>query len=294
MLFLFTFEPARGQTEPELAGLFASGRRYDHHIAWADLRHILRIPSNRWLLGLAFVGPLAYGSRVWIARLFIAKVEAAGYSLEIATVTGNMLSLLFETGFYLAILGGYVGDRWQRHDPRGRAWLGMLVVWLAIPFQMAVFLLPLRDLTFPAEAGLAGLTGAVFWNILFNPWVSGTFLIALLAIALLASDTPTRTALYTEVNLPEHRGTVTGFITVAVGLGLALGNWLSGLLLTYLGQFFPPPLNYAWALTLFQLWLLPAGWCYWRIAKHVAADRTAMQQTLRERATVSGPEPPAA
>ena len=290
LLYLFTFEPERGRAEPELVPLFEAGRTYDHRISRADLRRLWAVTSNRWLLLVAFVGPLAYGSRVWLARLFIAKVEAGGYSLETATITGNMFSLLFETGFYFAILSGYLGDRWQRHNPRGRARLGMGLVWLAIPFQIVVFLMPLRNLNFPTEANVPTLTGAVLWSLVSNPWVGSTFLVALLAIALLAGDSPTRAALYTEVNLPEHRGTVTGFMTIATGLGLALGNWLAGLTISSLAHFYAPPLNYALGLALFQLWLIPAGWCYYQISKSVAEDLARLKRTLSLRAE-SEPDP---
>jgi MFS family permease len=134
------------------------------------------------------------------------------------------------------------------------------------------------------------LTGAVLWSLVSNPWVGSTFLVALLAIALLAGDSPTRAALYTELNLPEHRGTVTGFMTIATGLGLALGNWLAGLTISSLAHFYAPPLNYALGLALFQLWLIPAGWCYYQISKSVAEDLAGLKRTLSLRAE-SEPDP---
>jgi MFS family permease len=284
LLYLFTFEPQRGQAEPELAALFQAGGSYHHHIQWADLGRILAIKTNRWLLSQAFIGTVGYGSWVWLSRLFIARLETSGHSLETATVAGNMLSLLFQTGFYSAILGGYLGDRWQQRHPGGRAWLSLIGIVTAIPFQVAVFFIPLRDLHFPEQADLFILTLSVLLSLVTNPWVATTFIVAVFAIALTSLDIPNQTALFSEVNLPEHRGTIAGLLTIMSGSGLALGSWLSGLTFTWLAPAYPSPLNYALGLALFQLFILPAGFCYYRVTKTAGPDIAHMRQVLRQRA----------
>lgn len=283
-LYLFTFEPERGQAEPELAALFKAGGTYQHRIHWADIRRILSSKTNRWLLSEAFIGPVGYGSWVWMSRLFIARLEASGHSLETATIAGNMLSLLFQTGFYFAILGGYLGDLWQQRQPGGRAWLSTIGILAAIPFQVAVFLIPFRDLNFPEQADLFILTISVLLSLVTNPWVATTFIVSIFAIALTSLDIPNQTALLTEVNLPEHRGTIAGMLLIMTGTGLALGSWLSGLLFTYLETYYASPLNYALGLALFQLFVLPAGFCYYQVTKTAGPDIAHMRQVLRERA----------
>ena len=287
IFYLFTFEPKRGQAEPELTTLFEAGDSYEHHIQWSDIRHIFSIKTNRWLFLQGFISLIGTGSLVWTSRLFIAKVALAGHSLETATVAGNLLSLFFQTGFYFAILGGHLGDRWQQRDPRGRAWLGMIGMWASIPFQIAVFFIPLQNLNFPEEAGLIPLLIASVVSIFVNPWIATTFIVALFAFGFLSLASPNLTALFTDVNLPEHRGTIAGLLAVSLGSGLALGNWLSGLTFAYLEPYLAQPLNFAVGLTLFQLFLIPAGFCYYQVSKTAGADIAAVKQMLTERATIS-------
>jgi MFS family permease len=287
LLYLFTFEPERGQAEPELAAIFSSGRRYTHRIHWTDLRQILANQSNRWLMLQVFIGTLASGSLIWMPRLFIARIEAAGYSLETATMAGNLLSLMFQVGFYFAILAGHLGDRWQRRRPDGRAWFCTFTVLATIPFQIGLFFIPLHGLALPDVGGMVAVTVATLINIVTNPWVAGAFVVALVAVAFYSADNPNRSALLTDVNLPEHRGTAVGLFTISTGLGLALGNLLGGLSFNYLESTFASPLNYVIGLSLFQLLLAPSAWCYYQLTKTAAGDIGRVKQTLANRAEPS-------
>ncbi len=289
ILYLFTFEPKRGQAEPELTKLFEDGQGYQYRIQWSDIRYILSIPTNRWLLTLTFIALLGYGSRVWHARLFIAKVQANGYSLETATIIGNFLALFFEFGFYFVVLGGYLGDRFQKRDLRGRAWLGMGALWLTVPFQMIIFFLPLQDLPFPDEPNFLVLLVPIIWSLFTTPSVTLTFVVALIGILIVAGDLPSRTAIFAEVNLPEHRSTVAGMITITSGISVALGNWLSGLVITNFASSLPEPTTYATGLALFHLFFIPAGYCYYRISRTVSQDITQMRTILRQRAELPQP-----
>ncbi len=286
-LYLFSLEPQRGRAEPELARIFESGRQYKHHIQQSDIRVILGRRSNRWLILQAFLATLAYGSLVWMPRLFISRVETAGYSLETATISGNLLSLLFQTGFYFAILAGHLGDRWQRRGRGGRARFCAITLLLAIPFQIAVFFVPLHGLTLPANDNVVPVALATLLAIVTNPWLFFAFVLALFAVAFSSADTPNRNALLTDVNLPEHRGTTVGFLAIAIGMGVAIGNASAGVLFEQLAVYFAPPLNYAIGLALFQLLLIPAGFCYYRLSKISASDIAAVKQTLANRAKLT-------
>lgn len=283
-LYLFTFEPERGRAEPELASVYAAGGKYKHHIEWRDIKHILTKRSNLWLMVQAFLATLVYGSLVWMPRLFIAKLEAQGYSLETATMSGNLLSLLFQTGFYFAILAGHLGDKWERRRPGRRAVLAMLATLAAIPFQIAVFFIPLHNFFLPDDGDVVSITLFTLLNIATNPWVGAAFVVALFAVAFSSADVPNRNALLSEVNLPEHRGTAVGLLAVAIGLGVALGNALTGLAFNILAQYFDSPDFYVVGLALFQLMLIPAGLSYYRLSKTAPADTTQVRQTLAERA----------
>jgi MFS family permease len=287
LLYLFTYEPERGRAEPALSKVFAGGSQYEHRIKLADLRQIFTTRSNVWLILQAFVSTLAFGSLIWRPRLFIARVESAGYDLETATIVGNMMSLLFETGFYFAVPAGHLGDRWQRRNPRARAIICTITSLSAVPFHIALFLVPLHGLTIPAEAGLGPIVLATLASFFTNGWVTAAFLLAIPAIALAVADGPNRSALMSDVNLPEHRGTVAGLNALAGGLGLALGNVLAGVVLTYLAHYFASPLNFAVGLSLFQIFFLPAGYCYYRAIKTTPGDMAAVKQTLARRAELT-------
>lgn len=288
LLYLFTFEPERGRSEPELARLFASGRKYEHRIRRQDIWQILSRRSNRWLMLQAFLATIGYGSLVWMPRLFIARLESAGYSLETATMSGNLLSLLFQTGFYFAILAGHLGDRWQRRRPDGRAWFCALMTWAAIPFQTALLFVPFYNLELPENGEIPAVVMATLISIVTNPWVAGAFILALIAVAFSSADVPNRSAILTDVNLPEHRGTAVGLLTISVGLGVALGTALAGLSFDMIAPALASPWNYALGLALFQLLFIPAGLAYYQLSKTTRHDIAWVKQTLAERAEMAG------
>jgi MFS family permease len=288
VLYAFAYEPKRGGAEPALASIFAGGGRYEHRIKLSDLRDILARRSNLWLILQGFLSTLAFGALVWRPRLFIARVEAEGYGLETATMVGNMLSLLFESGFYFGLVSGHAGDRWQRSNPRARAMICTVTSLAAIPFHVALFFIPLTGLAIPAQAGLAAVVLATLTSIVTNGWVAAAFGVALVAIALAVADGPNRSALITDVNLPEHRGTVAGLNTLAAGLGLALGSALAGVTFGSLSDHFGSPLNIAIGLALFQLFFLPAGLFYYLATRSTPGDIAMVERTLHERGQAAG------
>lgn len=284
VLYLFTLEPARGRAEPELASVYAAGRTYQHRIEWDDLRRLVNKPSNRWMIALSLLATIGYGSLPWMSRLFVSRVETAGYSLEIATMAGNLYWILFQLGVYGMLFTGYIGDRWQRRRLDGRVTLGTIGMLCSIPLSMVVFLLPMDGITLPETLDAVAVTGAVIQSVFTNASVWTLFSVSFIAFVMLSTDWPNRSALFSDVNLPEHRGTFVGIVSIATGIGLALGNTLTGVVFTYLGAYLPPPLNYAVGLCLFQLVFIPAGWCYYQLTRTVPADVEAVRQTLAERA----------
>jgi MFS family permease len=249
--------------------------------------------SNKWLILEGFIATLGLGAMIWLPRLFTAKVQAEGFGLETATVFGSTLSLVFQSGSYFAIPAGFLGDLWQRRSLRGRALLSTIGITAAVPFHIAFFLMPLGKLIIPEEKGMIQIALATLSAVFSNGTIALAFVVAVLASVLLAIDGPNRAALITDVNLPEHRGTVVGLAFLASGFGAALGNLLSGLFFTWLARFFDSPWHYAIGMSLFTLFLLPAGWCYYQVSKSSSEDILTVQQALAERASFQ-PEPPSA
>ena len=286
VLFVFSYEPRRGQSEPALARLFARAEGYQYRIALGDLRQILRRRTNLMLILQGLVATFAGGSLIWMPRLYIARVEALGYPLETATVVGNLLALLLQMGFYFAVVGGHWGDLWQRRTLRGRTLLCTITLLSAIPFLMALFFWPLPALDIPDQGSVSLIMLATLTSIFTNGWVAGAFVLALVGIALLAVDAPNRAALLIDVNLPEHRATVAGITILTSGIGAALGNALAGVLFTYLAAIFPAPQNYAVGLAVFQLFFLPAGLLYFQMMRTVGPDIVAVRTILAERGKI--------
>ncbi|MEM7118494.1 MAG: MFS transporter [Chloroflexota bacterium] len=284
LLYFFTKPPQRGQAEPELTAVFAANKRYEHRITLADLPHIWARRSNRWLLSQRLFLSLALGSTIWIPRWAIARVEAEGFALETATIVGNFFIILFNVGSLLAVLAGHLGDRWQQKNPFGRVNLALIGLLGSIPFFIILFFLPLRDIAISDNDSIAQLALTILLSVFTNPYVALAFVVAFIAVTLFSAEPPNWAALITDVNLPEHRGTIIGLSRLFSAVGNASSVSLTGFLITYLTAQFTPPLNYAVGLALFQLLVLPAGLCYFGVRKYVVMDKTAVRTLLTQRA----------
>jgi MFS family permease len=286
ILYFFTVEPQRGQAEPELEPLFAAGKNYQHRIRFQDIRLILSRRTNRWLIVQGFFLSLAYGSTTWIPRWAIARVQAEGYGLEAATLIGNLFVTLFGVGGFLAIPAGHLGDWWQRRNPRGRAIMGGAGLIASVPFFIALFFIPFKGVIIPADGTMIEIAWAVLISIISNGWVALAFMAALLGVALYSAEPPNWAALLTDVNLPEHRGTVVGMSRLSRAVANAISVGTTGAIITSLTAEFGTPTNYAIGLSLFQLIVIPAGLCYIAIARAAPREITAVKQTLSQRAQI--------
>jgi MFS transporter, Spinster family, sphingosine-1-phosphate transporter len=284
--YLFAYDTPRGASEPELASLFDEGGEYEHRIQPSDLRHLADRRTNVWLVLQGFTAQFVFGSLVWLPRLMQAKLEDQGFTQATAVTVGSLFASLFQIGAVLSILGGWLGDRWQRRDPRGRALLSMIGILAGIPFYVVLFFMPLR-LDLPPDAGAGAGAGAILRGIVTEPTIGLTLLVSLFALALTSINSPNWFALIGDVNPPEHRGTIYGIGNLVNGAGRGIGNGLVGVAFGALAGSFPPPLNYAIGLAAFQAFFLPTGWCYWRAAKSSPQDVAAVRALLRERAAAA-------
>ncbi len=281
--YLFTYDIRRGQSEPQLAAIFADGGEYEHRITAADLPGIAARRSNLWLVLQGLTAQVAFGSLVWLPRLFQAKAEHQGYAQDTAIVIGSVFAVLFQLGGVLSIIGGLVGDRLQRRTPRGRALVAAVGILAAVPLYVALFFAPFR-IDVSDGAGSGEVMGGVLRSVLTEPSVGASFLIALLALALTSANSPNWFALLADVNPPEHRGTVYSAGNLANGLGRAAGNGLTGPVVRALTAALPPPLNYALAMALFQIFFIPTGLMYYFASRTCPDDIQDVRRLLDERA----------
>ena len=287
--YLATFDTQRGRSEPALEHLFDEGGSYEWEIDASDVPDLLARKTNRWLILQGFTAQIAYGSLVWVPLLYQAKVSAEGYSLAIATTVGSLFGAIFQLGGLTSILAGHLGDRMQRRNRRARALISAVGITGAIPFFLAFFFVPLRGLEIPTDDGTLAIVVATLQAVVTNPWVAASFFLSLGALSFTGADSPNWFALITDVNLPEHRGTVFGLGNLVNGVGRSIGNGLTGLAANLLARSFAQPLNFAIGLALFQVFFVPTGYCYWRASKVCEADMDDVQATLQARADARTP-----
>lgn len=283
MLYLLTYEAPRGYREPELAKLHAAGG-YDYRIEARDVPTLLERPTNKWLILQGLTAQFAYGSLIWVPLLYTEKIIAEGYDAVTATKVGGLFGAIFQLGGLFSILAGWLGDRMQRRSLSGRAVISTIGILGAIPFFLAFFFIPLRGLEVTANGSTATLIPEVLNAIVTNGWVAAAFFTSLGALAFTSADSPNWFALISDVNLPEHRGTVFGLGNLANGVGRASGNGLVSVLAGGIERAFPPPLNWAIGLAGFQLFFLPTGWMYAKAAATSPDDIREVRGILENRA----------
>ena len=287
IFFLFADEPERGQAEPELAPVFAAGETYQSRIVFSDLAKILKQTTNRWLLAQSFFFSLAYGSTIWIPRWAIARVQAEGFDLEMATIIGNLFVAMFSVGGFFSIAAGDIGDRLQRRSVRKRPFLAAFSLLVSIPFFIALFFIPFHNVTVPANGNILQIVWSVSTSLVTNGWVLLAFFVALIATSLQATDPPNWAAMLTDLNLPEHRGTIIGFTRLARAIGNAISVSLAAFVFQWLAPIVGEPDNFSFGLALFQLLVIPVALCYIGVIRSIIKDRRAIQNTLQKRAQES-------
>jgi MFS family permease len=242
--------------------------------------------TNVWLVLQGLTAQATFGSLVWLPLLFQAKAEQQGYPQATAIQVGALFATLFQLGGVLSIVGGLIGDRWQRRNPGGRAMVAAIGVLGGIPLYLVLFFAPFK-IDVPRDGGFAAVAGATLASVVTQPTVAVAFLTAVLALALTSANSPNWFALIADVNPPEHRGTVYSLGNLVNGVGRAAGNGLVGVVFGALARSFGPPLNIAAGLALFQAFFVPTGIMYWRAAKTAPRDIETVQELLRERAPAS-------
>jgi MFS transporter, Spinster family, sphingosine-1-phosphate transporter len=279
--YLFTQTIHRGQSEPQLAGVFAAGEDYDYRISRADLPVIARRRTNIWLVLQGITAQLVFGSLVFLPRLIQAKAEQLGHTEEVAIQIGSLYSTLFALGGALSVVGGLVGDRLQRRTKRGRALVAGIGVLGGIPFYLVVLFAPLR---IELEDGRDSVVLAVLRSIVTEPVMAASLLTAIVALALTSANSPNWFALITDVNPPEHRGTVYSLGNLANGIGRSAGTWLAGRTFEALARSMPPPMNFVVGIVAFQVFFIPTGIMFLLAARTAPRDIDNVQHLLGDRA----------
>ena len=206
LAYLFTYDIRRGQSEPELAALFAAGGDYEHRIDRGDLRGILGRRTNVWLILQGLTAQATFGSLVWLPRLLQAKAEHAGVP-EPDRRSAACSPCSSSSAGCSRSSAGWSATGCSGAPRGGRALVAAFGILAGIPFYVVLFFVPLK-VDVPAGASTGRTVLAVLSSVVTEPTVAIAFLAALVALALTSANSPNWFALLADVNPPEHRGTV--------------------------------------------------------------------------------------
>lgn len=84
----------------------------------------------------------------------------------------------------------------------------------------------------------------------------------------------------TDLNLPEHRGTIIGFSKIFRAVGNATSVSLAAFAFQWLVPTVGEPANFTIGLTFFQIFVIPILLCYLGIARSIRQDRPAVHKIL--------------
>lgn len=286
VFYFFVEEPKFGGAEPELQALIKGGQNYNYRIGFSQVMKMLRKRSNLLLFLQGFFMNIATGSLIWLPTLYISKIEDIGYGTKTAMIVAAFLFGIFQIGGTLSSFFGYLGDVLQRRSYRARALITAAFVFVTMPLYILLFIFPVNQLSLPDTTNSVALFVALLHQLLTNPWILTLFIISLFASAAQSANTPNWLALITDVNLPEHRGTVFSIANLANSLGRTVGNLGMGAVLAIVQIYMHSPGDYILTMTLLQLPLIPSALCYFFMARYNVLDIYSVKRTLKKRGKI--------
>ncbi|MCL1631401.1 MFS transporter [Sporolactobacillus sp. CPB3-1] len=286
VFYFFVEEPRFGNTEPELKRLMELGMNYTYRISISQVVAMIGKRSNLLLFLQGFFMNIATGSLIWLPTLYISKIEELGYSTKIAMIVAAFLFGIFQIGGTLSSFFGYLGDVLQRKSYKARALITAVFVFLTMPLYILLFIFPIDQLSLPDTTNSVTLFFSLLGDLMTNPWVLTLFVISLFASAAQSANTPNWLALITDVNLPEHRGTVFSIANLANSLGRTVGNLGIGAILAIVSIYIHSPSDYILTMSLLQLPLIPSALCYVFMAKYNVRDIYSVKKTLVKRGKI--------
>ncbi len=284
VLYFFIKEPVKGASDPELRKLLEEGYEYNYAIEVSHLGEILKKKSNLWLILQGFFMNITTGTLIWLPTLYISKLEYTGLRTETSIIASGYLFALLQTGGLASIYFGYLGDRLQKRDYKGRVLLTAFSVFAAMPLYMLMFTVPITSLGIPNSTNPVYVFFSLLKEILLNPWMLLMFLLAVGATAAQSANSPNWLALITDANLPENRATAFSIANLVNGTGRAFGNICIGLVLKFFTPYFPEPDNYIVTMVLFQVFFIPSSLCYLKLSRNIKSDLLNVKGVLKKRA----------
>ncbi|MFX1294040.1 MAG: MFS transporter [Promethearchaeota archaeon] len=282
--YLFTVEPERGATEEELQDLFKSKKSYDYRINKEDLRYILKIKTNKYLIFQGLFAYISIGGLMLLPTVFFFKITAVGVPEVPAKVIGPFLAGIFEMGYGLSFLFGWLGDRYQKKTLKGRSIVSAVAVLIGVPLSIVMVLIPINFIGVPNTDELTTIIAYINSLFFTNPAFLLAFIISIFAAIFISAIDPNFFALIGDANLPEHRGTLFGFANLISGIGRSIGLIILPGLQLLLGSFLPLDMSWTLAFIFTLLFFIPTGICFIYSIRSAPSDIRKVKKILLERA----------
>ncbi|MCI1858983.1 MAG: MFS transporter [Sporolactobacillus sp.] len=286
VFYFFVEEPTFGNAEPELRRLIEVGGNYAYRIHIGQVKQMIAKRSNLLLFLQGFFMNIATGSLIWLPTLYTSKIEALGYGTKTSMIVAAMLFAIFQIGGTTSSVFGHIGDVLQERSYKARALITAAFVFVTMPLYILLFIFPVDQLSLPRTTNSLELLLALLGQFIVNPWMLTLFFISLFASAAQSANTPNWLALITDVNLPEHRGSVFSIANLANSLGRTVGNLGIGVVLAIASLYLRSPADYVLTMSLLQLPLIPSALCYYIMAKYNVRDIRSVKRTLSRRGKI--------
>jgi len=185
----------------------------------------------------------------WLVSFLIVS---RGMAKDTATFVLLILGIATVIG---TLSGGFVGDYFERKMRGGRAVATGLAIFLGMLAALGIVIYPL-----PSELTAKGWIALAVYSFLF------------LQLATFAG--PNVTAIISQVNLPEDRGTVFGVFNIIDNVGKAFGPLLGGFLIEILRSAgYTDTPAYEYAIIIGSFFWLPCALVWIWIRKQYPEDR---------------------
>lgn len=286
ILYYFTLDPKRGGTEAELQDV-----DYEYNIKFSDLKFILKKPTNLTLMLQGLTAQVVWGSFTWLPYIFTQKLIAQSFSLENAGLVGNLIAGLFSVGGIFSILFGALGDKYQKKTLKARPLIATIGTFAGIVLFIIMIRIPFDISEIASISGTMNIIFAILGQLGTNPLFLIMFICSIASAAAMSANSPNWFALVSDVNLPEHRGTVFGLGNLINGIGRGIGSIVFPLISAAFIARYPDPENYIVTLMVIQLFFIPTGFCYLVACFYVERDIKNVKRIMVERAELAKSKP---
>ncbi len=261
LFYIVAEEPKRGSGERELKEVLEKGYEYEYRISMEAIKRSLKTKTNILIFTQGVIGTVPWGVLMyWLISFFMVT---RGMDKTTATFVLLLVGLSTVIG---TLIGGIVGDYFERKQRGGRAVLTGLAIFIGMIVTIAIILYPL-----PSHLSILD------WAFLA--------LYSFLLIQFVTYADPNVRAIISQVNPPEDRATVFGLFNILDNVGKAIGPLFGGFLIEFLKDIgYAKPAAYEYTMIIGSLFWIPCAlvwiWLRWTYPE----DRDRISELLRKRA----------